>query len=59
MGCGRVGSMLATRLDKMGHSVAVIDMKQEPLDRLPANFSGMKITGVGFEIGRASCRERV
>lgn len=49
MGCGRVGSMLAIRLDKMGHSVAVIDMKQEPLDRLPASFSGTKITGVGFD----------
>lgn len=49
MGCGRVGSMLATRLDRMGHSVAVIDMKQDVLDRLPASFSGLKITGMGFD----------
>lgn len=49
MGCGRVGSMLATRLDRMGHSVAIIDMRQEVLDRLPRTFSGVKIMGMGFD----------
>jgi len=49
MGCGRVGSMLALRLDRLGHSVAVIDMRQEVLDRLPSSFSGIKVAGMGFD----------
>lgn len=49
MGCGRVGSSLATELEAMGHSVAIIDRSREAFRRLGANFNGLTITGVGFD----------
>lgn len=49
MGCGRVGSTLAGQLDDSGHSVAVIDMEPDAFRRLPAEFSGRRITGMGFD----------
>lgn len=49
MGCGRVGSALARSLEKLGHSVAVIDRDPGAFRRLAADFGGSKITGVGFD----------
>lgn len=49
MGCGRVGSSLARRLDSLGHSVAVIDQNAEAFRRLGADFRGDQIKGPGFE----------
>lgn len=49
MGCGRVGASLATRLDRAGHSVGIIDMDSDAFRRLPADFSGRRITGIGFD----------
>ena len=49
MGCGRVGALLATQLDESGHSVAVIDQDADAFRRLPAEFSGRRITGMGFD----------
>ncbi|MBI3428709.1 MAG: TrkA family potassium uptake protein [Actinobacteria bacterium] len=49
MGCGRVGSSLATELEAMGHSVAIIDRSREAFRRLGANFNGLTITGIGFD----------
>lgn len=49
MGCGRVGSSLATELEEAGHSVAVIDQAREAFRRLGPNFKGRTITGVGFD----------
>lgn len=49
VGCGRVGISLATSLDKMGHSVAVIDSNCDSLALLPPDFKGTKITGYGFD----------
>ena len=49
MGCGRVGSALARSLEKLGHSVAVVDRDPGAFRRLPPEFSGMKITGIGFD----------
>lgn len=49
MGCGRVGAMLATQLDESGHSVAVIDQDSDAFRRLSADFSGRRITGMGFD----------
>jgi trk system potassium uptake protein TrkA len=49
MGCGRVGSSLATELEAAGHSVAVIDQSNEAFRRLSADFKGRKIVGVGFD----------
>lgn len=49
MGCGRLGSTLAQNLDSRGHSVAVIDQNAEAFRRLPTEFSGTTVTGVGFD----------
>ncbi|MBB5872408.1 trk system potassium uptake protein TrkA [Allocatelliglobosispora scoriae] len=49
MGCGRVGSTLAHSLETLGHSVAVIDQDGDAFRRLPADFSGVTVTGVGFD----------
>ena len=49
MGCGRVGSVLARTLEGLGHSVAVIDRDAASFRRLSPDFSGRKITGVGFD----------
>lgn len=48
MGCGRVGSALALELERMGHSVAVIDRDIESFRRL-GSFRGVTVTGVGFD----------
>lgn len=49
MGCGRVGAALAVNLSEMGHSVAVIDQDPDSFRRLPEDFSGQSVTGVGFD----------
>lgn len=49
MGCGRVGATLAVELEKRGHSVAVIDQDAEAFRRLPPEFAGQRVTGVGFD----------
>ncbi|WP_125777841.1 potassium channel family protein [Antribacter gilvus] len=49
MGCGRVGSTLAQTIEARGHSVAVIDQNPDAFRRLPADFDGKKVTGVGFD----------
>ena len=49
MGCGRVGSSLAGNLDSMGHSVAVVDHEAVAFRRLPPEFRGRTVTGVGFD----------
>ncbi|MBV8159690.1 MAG: TrkA family potassium uptake protein [Acidimicrobiia bacterium] len=48
MGCGRVGSSLADRLDAEGHSVAVIDKNTKARFRLSKRFGGRFIVGIGF-----------
>lgn len=49
MGCGRVGSSLALELDRIGHSVAVVDREVTSFRRLGPTFTGETITGVGFD----------
>jgi trk system potassium uptake protein TrkA len=49
VGCGRVGSELATALDRDGHSVAVIDKNRNAFRRLPERFSGRAVLGFGFD----------
>jgi trk system potassium uptake protein len=49
MGCGRVGATLAQSLEASGHSVAVIDQNPDAFRRLDADFSGKKVTGLGFD----------
>ena len=49
MGCGRLGSTLAGNLESRGHSVAVIDQNSDAFRRLGSDFSGITVTGVGFD----------
>ncbi len=49
VGCGRVGSGLAATLESEGHSVAVVDRQAKAFRRLPDDFKGLKIVGVGFD----------
>ena len=52
VGCGRVGSALATALEEGGHSVAVVDKSAKAFTRLPADFKGAKVVGLGFDRDR-------
>ena len=49
VGCGRVGSSLAHSLIAGGHTVAVIDRNAEAFLRLGEDFTGTKVTGIGFD----------
>ena len=49
LGCGRVGSLLAHRLDEMGHSVAVVDQDPTAFRKLGPEFTGQTVQGVGFD----------
>jgi trk system potassium uptake protein TrkA len=49
MGCGRLGSTLAHNLDARGHSVAIIDQNADAFRRLSADFTGITVTGIGFD----------
>jgi trk system potassium uptake protein TrkA len=49
MGCGRVGSAIARRLEGIGHSVAVIELYPEAFRRLGPEFGGRQVTGLGFD----------
>lgn len=52
VGCGRVGSSLAQELTSGGHTVAIIDRRPEAFRRLPENFAGLAIQGIGFDRDR-------
>ena len=49
MGCGRVGSAIARKLEEVGHSVAVIDQDPAAFRRLGPDFGGRQVTGLGFD----------
>jgi trk system potassium uptake protein len=49
VGCGRVGSGLAVDLEQAGHTVAIIDKNARAFRRLPAEWTGLKVTGFGFD----------
>lgn len=61
VGCGRVGSQLATLLSVEGHNVVVIDKEADAFKRLGTLFNGITIKGLGFdedvliEAGIADC----
>ena len=52
VGCGRVGSRLATQLSDEGHSVAVVDRREASFTKLPERFTGITVVGVGFDRDR-------
>lgn len=49
VGCGRVGSELAGRMARDGHSVAVVDKNPNAFRRLPDGFEGTQVVGFGFD----------
>lgn len=49
VGCGRVGSELASALEALGHGVTVVDKSAAAFRRLPADFGGATVVGVGFD----------
>ena len=40
---------MATQLDRMGHSVSVIDRSSDAFRRLPSTFNGRKVKGIGYD----------
>lgn len=49
MGCGRVGSRLAARLDREGHTIGIVDTSQGAFKRLPDDFGGTTVLGTGID----------
>ena len=49
VGCGRVGSHLATLLSEDGHNVSVIDRNADSFKNLGRDFNGRIVKGVGFD----------
>ena len=52
VGCGRVGAGVARTLEEGGHSVAVVDRRSKAFERLPDDFGGRTVVGVGFDRDR-------
>ena len=52
VGCGRVGAGVARSVEEEGHSVSVIDRNPKAFDRLPDDFGGTTVVGVGFDRDR-------
>lgn len=49
VGCGRVGARLASQLDRDGHDVAVIDLRQDAFRRLDPGYGGATVIGTGID----------
>lgn len=49
VGCGRVGSQLATMLSEQGNNVTIIDKNAKAFERLGGTFNGVTIKGLGFD----------
>ena len=49
MGCGRVGSTVAARLDAEGHDVTIVDLETQAFRRLPESFGGERFAGSGVD----------
>jgi len=50
IGCGRLGSLLANQLSRVGHSVVVIDADESTFDNLSPDFSGFRVVGDATQI---------
>ncbi len=49
IGCGLVGSALASDFDKTGHDVSVVEKNEDAFEKLPADFGGFTTTGVAID----------
>jgi trk system potassium uptake protein TrkA len=50
LGCGRVGSALAHLMSRAGHEVTIIDMESSAFRRLPSDFKGQTMRGMGLDV---------
>jgi trk system potassium uptake protein TrkA len=51
LGCGRLGSLLARRLDEKGHQVAIIDKNGDAFLRLEGTgYGGQMVRGTGIDV---------
>lgn len=48
-GCGRVGALLASAMDREGHTVTVIDRNRRAFERLDASYGGRTVQGIVFD----------
>lgn len=49
LGCGRVGSTLASSMSREGHNVTIIDKSASAFYRLSSDFKGERIVGNGTD----------
>ncbi len=49
LGCGRVGSTIATTMAREGHDVTIIDQNSDSFRRLANDYAGKTITGNGID----------
>ncbi len=49
VGCGRVGSRVATEFAAEGHRISIVDQRQESFRRLPERFPGQLVLGTGID----------
>ncbi|MGX7826773.1 potassium channel family protein [Actinokineospora sp. 24-640] len=49
MGCGRVGASMAAALERLDHTVAVIDRDPQAFRRLGPDFHGQQVVGIGYD----------
>lgn len=49
VGCGRIGSGLALKMNQNGHEITVVDHEPLTFKHLGKAFKGKTITGVGFD----------
>ena len=50
IGCGRIGSGLALKLNQSDHDITIIDQDPLTFKHLGAGFKGKTIAGVGFDL---------
>ncbi len=50
VGCGRIGSIVASQMSASGNNVVVIDNREAAFDNLSEEFTGFKILGDATEI---------
>lgn len=50
VGCGKIGSVVASQMSASGNNVVVIDNREEAFDNLSEEFTGFKVLGDATEI---------
>ncbi|MFN4190041.1 MAG: potassium channel family protein [Pseudothermotoga sp.] len=50
VGCGKIGSIVASQMSASGNNVVVIDNREEAFDNLSEEFTGFKVLGDATEI---------